>query len=395
MTGKVGSKVPGYEAIGSEELAEVMRVFESGGVLFRHGFDNIRGGTYAVRDFERAFAEKFAVPRALAVTSGTAALRVALAAAGVGRGDSVLIPAFTFVATAEAVIEAGAIPVAVEVDETLTMDPDELDAACRPDTKAVIVVHMLGVPADLRRISAFCEERGLVLIEDTAWGCGASLDGRLLGTWAPMGTFSFDYAKTLTTGEGGMVTFQDENVYQRAAAWHDHGHENNPAVPRWEDTRASSGFNFRMMELQGAVGLAQLRKLDTIIESQRARHAQLREVLEVIPGVTWRSEPTGTDSSCDAAVFFTHSPQAARACRDALLTVGFGTKILPEAVTWHFAKTWSHMPELVAAHGGSLENAFPKSEALLARAVALPVTITPGAVSPDVIAVAVAGALGT
>ena len=144
MTGKVGSQVPGYEAIGSEELAEVTRVFESGGVLFRHGFDNLRGGTYAVRDFERAFAEKFAVPRALAVTSGTAALRVALAAAGVGRGDSVLIPAFTFVATAEAVIEAGATPVAVEVDETLTMDPDELDAACRSNTKAVIVVHMLG-----------------------------------------------------------------------------------------------------------------------------------------------------------------------------------------------------------------------------------------------------------
>lgn len=387
--------MPGYEALGPEELAEVMRVFESGGVLFRHGFDNLRGGNYAVRDFETGFAAKFGVPRALAVTSGTAALRVALAAVGVGKGDSVLIPAFTFVATAEAVIEAGAVPIAVEVDDTLTMDPNALDAACRPDTKAVIVVHMLGVPADLRRISSFCEERGLTLIEDTAWGCGATLDDRLLGTWGRMGTFSFDYAKTLTTGEGGMIIFPDEGDYVRAAAWHDHGHENNPVVPRWEDTRASSGFNYRMMELQGAVGNAQLRKLDAIIDGQRTRHAELREVLESIPGVTWRAEPSGSNPSCDAAVFFTPTPQAARDCRDALLAVGFGTKILPEAVTWHFAKTWTHMPELVAAHGGDLESAFPNSDALLTRAVALPITIAPGAVRPDVIGAAVASALGS
>jgi 8-amino-3,8-dideoxy-alpha-D-manno-octulosonate transaminase len=385
--------VPGYEVMGSEELAEVTRVFESGGVLFRHGFDNLRSGNYSVRDFEVAFADKFGVPRALAVTSGTAALRVALAALGIGRGDSVLIPSFTFVATAEAVIEAGATPICVEIDETLTMDPALLADACRPDTRAVMVVHMLGVPADLTRIAAFCDERGLSLIEDTAWGCGAKLDGRPLGTWGRMGTFSFDYAKTITTGEGGMITFRDESDYARAAAWHDHGHENNPAVPRWEDTRSGSGFNFRMMELQGAVGLAQLRKLDTIVSAQRERHAAIRGALEGIPGVTWRAEPAGSDPSCDAAVFFVPSPEAARACREALLSAGFGTKILPEAVSWHFAKTWSHMPELVEAHGGDLDAAFPQSDELLSRAVALPITISPGAVDVDVIRTAVQTAL--
>lgn len=385
--------MPGYEAIGSEELAEVTRVFESGGVLFRHGFDNLRDGNYSVREFELGFAAKFGSRQALAVTSGTAALRVALAALGVGRGDSILIPAFTFVATAEAVIESGAIPIAVEVDESLTIDPAALENAYRADTVAVIAVHMLGVPADLRSIGAFCEDRGISLIEDTAWGCGATLDGRLLGTWGRIGTFSFDYAKTITTGEGGMLIFRNEADYSRAAAWHDHGHENNPLVPRWEDTRTGSGFNYRMMELQGAVGNAQLRKLDSIVEAQRERYAELREALEVIPGVTWRSEPQGSCPSCDAAVFFVPTPQDARACREALLEVGFGTKILPEAVTWHFAKTWTHMPDLVAAHGGDLETAFPKSDALLARAVALPITISPGAVPPDVIGVAVSSAL--
>ena len=385
--------MPGFEVIGEEERVEVSRVFDSGGVLFRHGFDNLRNGHFAVRDFEVAFAKKFEVPRALAVTSGTAALRVALAAIGVGKGDSVLIPSFTFVATAEAIIEAGAIPIAVEIDESLTMDPAFLETASRADTKAVIAVHMLGVPSDLRRISEFCDAKGLALIEDTAWGCGATLDGRFLGTWGRMGTFSFDHAKTLTTGEGGMITFNEEEDYARAATWHDHGHENNPDVPRWEDTRIGSGFNFRMMELQGAVGNAQLRKLDLILESQRARHEALRHVLEPIPGVEWRTEPEGSDPSCDAAVFFAPTPVKALACRDALLAAGFGTKILPEAITWHFAGTWTHMPDLVDAHGGDLSTAFPISRALLDRAVALPISIAAGALPPETIAAAVSSAL--
>jgi 8-amino-3,8-dideoxy-alpha-D-manno-octulosonate transaminase len=209
-----------------------------------------------------------------------------------------------------------------------------------------------------------------------------------------MGTFSFDYAKTLTTGEGGIVTFNEEEDYARAAAWHDHGHENNPAVPRWEDTRSGSGFNFRMMELQGAVGNAQLRKLDFILEGQRARHEALRQVLEPIPGVEWRGEPEGSNPSCDAAVFFTPTPVSALACRDALLASGFGTKILPEAITWHFAGTWTHMPDLVDAHGGDLSTAFPISKALLDRAVALPISIAAGAMPPETIAAAVSSALG-
>lgn len=386
--------MPGFELIGDEERSELLSIFDSGGVLFRHGFDAMRQGTFKVADFERAFADRMGAPHALAVTSGTSALRVALAALGVGKGDSVLIPAFTFVATAEAVIEAGAVPVCVEIDSTLNMDPEDLKSKIRPNSKCVIVVHMLGVPSDLRRITAVCRESGLDLIEDTAWGCGGSLEGRPLGTWGRMGTFSFDFAKALTTGEGGMILFQDETDYRNAAAWHDHGHENNPAVPRWEDTRHSSGFNYRMTEMQGAVGLAQLRKLSRILDAQAAHANKLREALVDVDGVVIREEPIGSDSTNDAFVFSVPSALAARRVREEVLAIGLSTKILPEAMTWHFAGDWSHMTELVEGAGGTLDGAFSRSRELLSQCVALPVMVEPPDVSMRALRDAVVRAIG-
>jgi 8-amino-3,8-dideoxy-alpha-D-manno-octulosonate transaminase len=367
--------VPGYELVGREEFDEIANIFNNGAVLFRHGFDAIRNGVYKVRDFERAFAERFGVADAVAVSSGTAALRVALAALGIGPGDEVVTQSFTFVATVEAIIESGATPVCTEIDETLNMDPADLERRITAATKAVIVVHMLGTPARLPDIVAICRRRGVPLIEDTAWGCGARFQGKPLGTWGLVGTYSFDAAKTLTTGEGGMVVSSDPEVAARARAWHDHGHENNPALPRWEDSRASSGFNFRMSELQGAVGLAQLKKLDHVIEGQRRTRDAIWAVIKDLDGVSPRRVPDGAEETADALVFFVNSHRQALRCRAALLEAGLGTKILPEAHTWHFAGTWNHMPQLVAAHGGDLANAFPRTASLLQRSVSLPVFI--------------------
>jgi len=367
--------VPGFEVIGKEEQAEIDEIFRRGGVLFRHGFDALRNDCYKVRDFERAFADYMKVPHALAVTSGTAALRVALAVLDLQPGDEVITQSFTFVATAEAIIEARAVPVCCEVDATLNMDPADLEARITPRTRAVIAVHMLGTPAKLREIADVCQRHNLVLIEDAAWGCGGSLDGRALGTWGRMGTFSFDFAKTMTTGEGGMVVFNDERLAEKAKAWHDHGHENNPAVPRWEDTRSGSGFNYRMMELQGAVGLAQLRKLDDVVAQQRRNAASITEAIADVQGIVPRVEPKGSAGTADAVIFGVRDKDAALACRRELLTRGISTKILPEATTWHFAETWVHMPELVAAHGGNLTEAFPRSRARLEAAVSLPVFV--------------------
>lgn len=385
--------MPGYEVIGAEEQAEVDDVFARGGVLFRHGFDAMRGDCYKVRDFESAFAEHMGVPTALAVTSGTSALRVALATLDLRAGDEVITQSFTFVATVEAIIEARAVPVCTEIDDTFNMDPADLLTRITPRTRAVIVVHMLGTPARLREISKICDDRGITLIEDSAWGCGGALDSRPLGTWGAIGTFSFDFAKTMTTGEGGMVVFRDTERYELAKAWHDHGHENNPKVPRWEDTRSSSGFNYRMMELQGAVGLAQLRKLTGVVAAQRTNSNRIIDGIRQIDGVMLRQEPVGSNGTADAVVFSVPTPADALACRAGLLERGISTKILPEATTWHFAGAWDHMPELVASHGGDLSAAFPNSKQKLSCAVSLPVFVKMPEDFPGKVAGAIKGVL--
>lgn len=385
--------MPGFEVIGAEEQAEINDIFARGGVLFRHGFDALRNDCFKVREFESAFAAYMKVPHALAVTSGTAALRVALAVLDLQPGDEVITQSFTFVATAEAIIEARAVPVCCEVDATLNMDPADLERRITPRTRAVIAVHMLGTPARLREISAICERHKVVLIEDAAWGCGGALDGRALGTWGRMGTFSFDFAKTMTTGEGGMVVFRDKRDYERAAAWHDHGHENNPAVPRWEDTRSGSGFNYRMTELQGAVGLAQLRKLDDVVRRQRNNRDALWRAIADLPGVVARDVPSGSHETADALVFETRSKEVARDTRAALVAAGLSTKILPEAVTWHFAGTWSHMPELVATHG-ELSTAFPATAQRLSRCVSLPIMVKMDEATPARMRTAIESVVG-
>ena len=367
--------MPGFEVIGSEEQAEINDIFARGGVLFRHSFDARRNGCYKVREFEQAFAQAMNVPYALAVTSGTAALRVALAALELQPGDEVITQSFTFVATVESIIEARAVPVCAEIDTTFNLDPQDLERRITPLTKAVIAVHMLGTPARLVEIKAICDRHQIALIEDSAWGCGGHLGGKALGTWGRMGTFSFDFAKTMTTGEGGMVVFEEKDDYERAAAWHDHGHENNPTVPRWEDTRSGSGFNYRMTELQGAVGLAQLRKLPDIVTAQRSNRDKIWQAIKDLAGIIPRTVPDGSRETADALIVLVADNQTAINCREALLAQSISTKILPEATTWHFAATWSHMPELMVAHGGQLETAFPQSLGILSRAVSLPVTV--------------------
>jgi 8-amino-3,8-dideoxy-alpha-D-manno-octulosonate transaminase len=374
--------MPGYELLGAEELTEVTEVFSRGGVLFRHGFDNLRNNCYKVKEFENAFAAKFGAKGALAVTSGTAALRVAIAALEIGPGDEIITQTFTFVATVESIIESGATPICAEIDDTLNMDPSDLEKKISKKTKAVIVVHMLGVPARLREIVQICKRHGIPLIEDTAWGCGGALDGKPLGTWGDIGTFSFDYAKIITTGEGGMLLTNDLKLHLKAAAWHDHGHENNPSVPRWEDTRSSSGFNYRMMELQGAIGLAQLKKLDFVVKSQRENMTLIRNEIEGLNGVKLRKIIDGAYETADALVIFLETIEQAKRCREALLHFGLSTKILPEAYSWHFAGTWGHMPELVSANGGHLESSFKQSKELLRRAVALPIKVKMEADTP-------------
>ena len=365
--------MPGYELIGEEERKEVNDVFDRGGILFRHGFDNLRK-TYKVNRFEEEFSKFNNAKYGLAVTSGTAALRVALSALDIGEGDEVITQCFTFVATVEAIVESGALPKCCEIDKTLNICPIDLEKRITEKTKAVIVVHMLGNPARLIEIQQICKKYNLFLIEDTAWGCGGKLNDKYLGTWGDIGTYSFDFAKTMTTGEGGMLIFKEKKYLQKAAAWHDHGHENNPNLPRWEDSRSSSGFNYRMMELQGAIGLAQLKKLNKVIEMQRAISSKIWESIKDIDGVERRELVPNAFETSDALIFFLKTKENASQCRNELLNNGLTTKILPEAFTWHFAGTWNHIKQLNFSHENKLDREFCFSRSLLNRAVSLPIS---------------------
>ena len=367
--------MPGYELIGFSEKEEVNKVFDSGGILFRHSFDKLRSDCYQVKKFEKNFSLFLGGQKCLAVTSGTAALRVALAALDIGLGDEVITQSFTFVATVEAIVESRATPICANIDETLNLDPKKFEELITEKTKAVILVHMLGVPCDIKPILEICRKYNLKVIEDTAWGCGGSLNNVKLGTWGDIGTYSFDFAKTITTGEGGMLTFKNEEIYNKALAWHDHGHENNPEYPRWEDTRSGSGFNFRMMELQGAIGIAQLSRIEEVIKIQKTNAQKIWDSISDIPQLRKRKEPEGSFSTSDALIFSVDNKELAINIRAELLKEKISTKILPEAITWHFAGTWDHIRPLNEAHKGKLRESLTISEELLSKSVSLPIFI--------------------
>lgn len=366
--------MPGYELIDQKEFKEVGELFKKSKTLFRMGFEKNRKGIYKVKDFEKAFSKKFNVNYSLGVTSGTAALRVALATLKGNPGDEIITQSFTFVATIEAIVESRFVPVCADINETLNMCPKELEKQITKKTKAVIIVHMLGVPAQLDKIKNICKKHNIKLIEDTAWGCGAKFKNKYLGTWGDIGAYSFDFAKTITTGEGGMVVFNNKKDFEKAAAWHDHGHENNPKFPRWEDTRKTSGFNYRMNEMQGAVGIAQLRKLNYIIKKQRENHNLIWNNIKNIPKVQKRLYPKQSYISADSLIIFVKNKSTALKCRKELLKKKISTKILPEAYKWHFAGEFNHIKELKKKHL-NLKNAFKKSRKLLDKAVSIPIFV--------------------
>lgn len=343
--------MPGFEWLGEEEKAAVADVMDRK-VLFRYDMGSPRT-IYRVREFEEAFAEYTGARFALAVTSGTSALKVALASLGVGPGDEVITQGFTFVATWETIFDVGAKPVFCEVDETLCLDPDDLQNKITDKTRCIVPVHMMGAQADISKIKAIADAHGIPVLEDTAQSAGCFLGGRHLGTFGAMGTFSFDPVKTLTTGEGGMVITDDEALYQNACEYHDHGHDHKP-VGRGNEGRRFMGINCRMMELQGALGLVQLKKLPDMVAVQRKHKAALKEALARIPGVSFRRL---LDEGGDSATFLSWLlPDASQAERLAGLLAEHGAPAVHWGInTWHSYANWEHM------HAGSTlqKNGWP------------------------------------
>lgn len=244
--------------------------------------------------FERELAALMGVPYALAVTSGTAALECAVAGLGIGPGDEVILPAWTWHATCTAVIRAGALPVFAEIDETLNIDPSDIEHRITPQTKAIFAVHLLGGQADLDPVLAIARKHRLKVLEDCAQAVGASYKGRRLGTIGDVGIFSHQESKTITSGEGGSLITSDPVIFERACHFHDTGRPlNRPHEKMLGGSKNLSfaGTNFRMSEFTGAVMLAQVRKLDRIINAARGKAALVYQGIRDLPGVKLRKRP--------------------------------------------------------------------------------------------------------
>jgi 8-amino-3,8-dideoxy-alpha-D-manno-octulosonate transaminase len=377
----------GAELIGKEEIKEVMDVLETG-ILMRYGFDKERKGIFKVRQFEEAFARYCQADYALGVTSGSAALKIALTALDVGPGDDVLVPAFTFLATYEAVMEVGAIPIMVDIDDTLNLDPQEIEKKKTPYTKAVIPVHMCGSAANIDKIVESARRHKLLVLEDNAQGCGASFKGKKLGSFGDMGCFSFDYVKTVTTGEGGMVITNNRDLYHRSEWYHDHGHDHNPKVSRALEGRTILGFNYRMNELQGALGLAQLRKLDYLIGEQRKNKKIIMNTLAAIPGVGFRAKPDPAGDSATFLAFNLPDENAAQKFQNLLAGEGVDT-VCYKRNLWHYVPNWEHFlarstanskqyPFTDPSYKGKVQysrESIPQAENLLGRTLVMGISV--------------------
>jgi len=361
----------GAELIGKEEREVVSEVIDRG-VLFRYGFNEKRKNIFRVLEFEGEFRKYMGCSYALGVASGSAALRVALAALGMKRGDEIVTQSFTFVATVEAILEAGGVPIIAEVDKSLNLDPKDLEAKISDKTRAIIPVHMLGVPARMDEIMAVARKKNIPVLEDSCQACGSSYRGKKTGTMGALGTYSFDYVKTLTTGEGGMVVTDDKRLYDLANYYHDHGHEHNPELPRGEDSHSITGFNYRMNEIQGAMGKVQLDRLDFVLAEQRRHKAEIKKAIGEIRGIEFRELPDPAGDGGDTLAFFLPDGQKARAFNESLAKGKIDTKILPSAMNWHFVGNWNHIIQFCPPHR---TDAWPRSEALLKRAIALPISV--------------------
>jgi len=368
--------MPGWEVIGEEERAAVNEVFDHGGVLYRYGWADKRENIFRVDEFERQFAERMGVKHALAVSSGTGALIAALKAMGVSRGDEVITQSHTFIATVEAIVECGATPIITDVDATLNMDPADLERKITKKTRVIIPVHMMGVSARMDEIMKIARAHNILVLEDNAQCCGGTYKGKKLGTIGDASITSFDFGKVLTTGEGGMIITNNEAIFRRAREYSDHGHELNPNFPRGEDTRTISGINLKMTELQGAIGIVQLGKMDSIIARQRENKARIKKALSDIPQIRFRDVPNPDGDTGDSVIFSFADREKTKAFMKLWTKTGFGTKNLPDAINWHFAGTWDHMlmhyPEY---RGKDLARVFAQSDDMLRRAVALPVFV--------------------
>ena len=374
---------PGMELIAEEEIQAVLEVLE-GGYLFRYGSADNPAFKAKVYQLEQQVAALMGVSYGVALNSGTTALLTALVGLGVGAGDEVIVPGYTFIASMSSIVYARAVPILAEVDRTLNLDPEDVRRKITPRTKAIMVVHMLGNPARLDELKAIADEHGLLLLEDCAQAFGASYKGRMVGSIGHAGTYSFNVYKTITAGDGGMVVTDDETVYRRSFAFHDQGH--SPLRTGVEvGRRPFVGLDFRMTELTAAVVLAQMTKLERIKSHLHANKRRFKAGIADLPGLEFRALPDPEGELATLLTVFLPSEAIARKAAAEL-----GTKVVADS-GWHVygnmeqllekrtptAEGWPDSHPLY--HGEPVtyrKGMLPQTDALLARAINLSIGVS-------------------
>jgi 8-amino-3,8-dideoxy-alpha-D-manno-octulosonate transaminase len=357
---------PGAALLAEEEAEAVARVMRSRSLFRYYG----PTAPTEVEQYERQWAQHVGVRHALAVNSGTNALLCALVAAGVEPGDEVVIPAFAWISVPNAVLQAGAIPVVADVDASLTLDVDAVRRVVSPKTTAVLAVHMRGAACALDELQALCEDAGVPLVEDACQAAGTTYRGRHVGSFGRVAAFSTQYAKIVSTGEGGAVLTDDEPSYLAALDVHDPAN----ALRRGEAPSAYPGLNFRSTELQAAIGRVQLTRLPELVGRTRAYARRIYEAVEELPGLTARTRHDAEGENGVAVIMFAPTNAAAADLRASLAEVGATAVQLyrDDVVDLHVARWWRPL-EAALEQAGRPQPELAASLELLGRAVQIDV----------------------
>jgi 8-amino-3,8-dideoxy-alpha-D-manno-octulosonate transaminase len=335
--------MPGFELFGDTERESVNDVLDNG-ILMRYGFDGMRNGHWKAKALESELQKTLNTNHVQLVSSGTAAVSVALASAGVGAGDEVIMPTFSFVASFEAIMMLGAIPVLVDIDSTLTLDPKAVEAAITQNTKAVMVVQMCGSMGDMDTLKSICDNHNLIFVEDACQAIGGTYNGKSLGSIADVGCFSFDFVKTITCGEGGAVITNNKDYYLNADHYSDHGHD-HMGNDRGAETHPFLGYNFRISELHAAVGLAQVKRLPEFLAIQKRNFNIIKNELATIPEIEFRTVPKGGIESCAFLSFFLPSLEISRKVSEAFKSNGIDVCWNYFDNNWHYIREWHHLKD--------------------------------------------------
>ncbi len=374
--------MPGYEWFSEEEKNEIKDVLDSS-VLMRYNFDNLRNGHWKAREFESEIGKKLNVEYVQLTSSGTTALITAIRSLGIGAGDEIIMPVFTFVASFEAVLFTGAIPVLVDVDETLTLSPTAIENAITSRTKAIMPVHMCGAMADMDAIMEIARKYNLLILEDACQAIGAKYKGKYLGTIGDAGCYSFDFVKTVTCGEGGAVFTNDKKSYQFSDQFTDHGHDHT-GNERGAESHPILGLNFRISELNAAIGLAQWRKLDLMLDKQKRIKSKMKEILMQDESIGFRKIPDESGDNASFLSIFLGDENTARSTAKELKENGIGCAYWFDN-NWHYVRKWEHFKNLKSEkwlyeeHRNFLpdyENQdFSVSDEIIARTISFPISL--------------------